>query len=221
MAADPVIFTPDDGSAARLLLHPTPAPLASVNYLAFGSWQYVPEDVTKFDLYDAGMFASGDDPFRVSNLRALTGTANYAGDAAGTYADDVDATLSPFSAKVVLTADFGSTERLGIILGTVYGFEIEGGKASPLRSLDLNTAPWRDPHNNIFEAWPYGDPLPGGQVEGWTGADVGTARWRGSWGGAFYGNGTVTTLVPSAFAGTFGATDGKATFAGSFGARRR
>ena len=63
--------------------------------------------------------------------------------------------------------------------------------------------------------------MPGGEVEGWTGADVGTARWRGSWGGAFYGNSDVATLAPSAFAGTFGATDGESTFAGSFGARRR
>ena len=221
VAADPVIFTPDDGGVARRLPHPTPAPLASANYLAFGSWQYVPDDVTAFDLYDAGMFVSGDDPFRVANLQALTGTANYAGDAAGTYADDVDATLNPFSAKVALTAHFGSTESYGRILGVVYGFEIEGGKTSPLKTLNLNGAPWRDEYNNIFEAWPDNAPLPGGVVEGWTGAEVGTARWRGSWGGAFYGNGTVTTLAPSAFAGTFGATDGEATFAGSFGARRR
>ena len=213
--SDPVVFTPDDGSAAQQLPHPAPIPLPSVNYLAFGSWQYVPEDVTEFDAYDFGMFASGDDPFRVPNLQALTGMATYAGDAAGTYADEVDATLSPFSAKLVLAADFGSTESFGTILGTVYGFEIAGGKTSPLKMLDLNGAPWRDERNNIF------DGLPGGEVRGWTGADVGTARWRGAWGGAFFGNGAASTLAPSAFAGTFGATDGESTFAGSFGARRQ
>ena len=221
VAGDPVIFTPDDGSAARRLPHPAPTPVASANYLAFGSWQYVPEDYTDFDAYDFGMFASGDDPFRVANLQAVTGTANYSGQASGTYADDVDATLSPFSAKVALTADFGTPESLGRILGVVYGFEIAGGKASPLKTLNLNGTPWRDPHDNIFEGWPDGEPLPGGQIEGWTGADVGTARWRGSWGGAFFGNSDVSTMAPSAFAGTFGATDGESTFAGSFGARRQ
>ena len=221
VAADPVIFTPDNGSTPLRLPHPAPIPVASVNYLSFGSWQYVPQDVTDFDAYDFGLFASGGDPFRVANLRALTGTASYAGDASGTYADDVDATLSPFSAKVALSADFGSRESFGRILGVVYGFEIEGGKASPLRSLNLNAAPWRDPYDNIFDSWPDGGPLPGGLVEGWTSAEVGTARWRGSWGGVFYGNSAAASLAPTAFAGTFGATDGEATFAGSFGARRR
>ena len=221
VSADAVIFTPDDGSATLRLPRPAPTPVRAVNYLAFGSWQYVPQDMTEIDAYDFGMFASGDDPFRVANLRALTGTANYSGDAAGTYADDVAATLSPFSAKVALAAEFGSTETFGRILGVVYGFEIEGGKTSALRSLNLNAAPWRDPYDNIFDSWPDGGPLPGGLVQGWTSADVGTARWRGSWGGVFYGNSAAASLTPTAFAGTFGATDGEATFAGSFGARRR
>ena len=223
MAADPVIFTPDDrrrGAAAAPT--PPPPPLASANYLAFGSWQYVPDDVTAFDLYDAGMFASGDDPFRVANLRALTGTANYGGQAAGTYADDVDATLSPFSAKVALSANFGSTETYGRILGVVYGFEIEGGKESPLKDAEPERrAVARPARQHLRGVAGQRVPCRAGVVEGWTGAEVGTKRWRGSWGGAFYGNGAAATPVPSAFAGTFGATDGEATFAGSFGARRQ
>ena len=228
VAGDPVIFTPDDGSAVVTLPHPAPTQVPSVNYLSFGNWLFVPENITDFDNYDFGMFASGDDPFTVENLQGLTGTANYSGEASGMFADEVEATLSPFSARVALAADFGTADNFGSILGSVYGFEIESGEESPLQSLDLNGAPWRDERNNIFESWPDGGPLPGGLVQGWTGADVGTARWRGSWGGKFFGNGVATTDLPasyvglpSAFAGTFGATDGDHTFAGSFGARRQ
>ena len=131
-----------------------------------------------------------------------------------------------FSARVALAADFGAADNLGTILGSVYSFEIEGGKESPLALLELNGAPWRDERNNIFDSWVDGPPSPGGWVQGWTGAEEGTTRWRGAWGGKFYGNGIVTTdipasyvEVPDAFAGTFGATDGDHTFAGSFGAR--
>ena len=227
-AGDPVIFTPDDGSAVLTLPHPAPVEVPSVNYLSFGTWLFLPEDIYDFDLYDFGMFASGDDPFTVENLQGLTGTANYSGEASGMFADEVEATLSPFSARVALAADFGTADNFGSILGSVYGFEIESGEESPLQSLDLNGAPWRDERNNIFDSWQGGGPLPGGLVQGWTGADVGTARWRGSWGGKFFGNGVATTDLPasyvglpSAFAGTFGATDGDHTFAGSFGARRQ
>ena len=228
MAGDPVIFTPDQGGAVVRLPHPTPIQVSTANYLSFGTWLYVQEDIYEFDLYDFGMFASGDDPFMVDKLQGLTGTANYTGEASGTYADEVKATLSPFSARVALAADFGTANSFGTILGTVYGFEIEGGAASPLESLDLNGAPWRGERNNIFESYDGGSPFPGGWIEGWTGADVGTTRWRGSWGGKFFGNGIATTDIPasyvelpSAFAGTFGATDGDHTFAGAFGARRQ
>ena len=228
VAGDPVIFTPDDGSAAVTLPHPTPIPVPSANYLSLGTWLFVPDDVTDLDAYDFGMFASGDDPFAVDHLQRLTGTADYSGAAAGTYADEAAGTLSPFSARVVLAANFGAADSFGTILGTVYGFEIEGGKASPLASLDLNGAPWRDERNNIFATLSDGGPLPGGLAEGWTGADVGTTRWRGSWAGKFFGSGIATADFPvsyveppSAFAGTFGATDGDRTFAGSFGARRQ
>ena len=218
LAGDPVIFTPDDGSAEIMLPHPAPIPVPTANYLSFGNWLFVPEDITDLDTYDFGMFASGDDPFTVGSLQGLTGTANYAGEASGMYADEVEATLSPFSARVVLAADFGTADSHGTILGTVYRFEIEGVAASPLDSLDLNGAPWRDERNNIFASGPDGIQLPGGWVEGWTSSDEATVRWRGSWGGKFFGNGAGQ---PSAFAGTFGATDGDRTFAGAFGARQQ
>lgn len=60
--------------------------------------------------------------------------------------------------------------------------------------------------------------IPGGIINGETVADSG---WWGSWGGRFFGNGSAAIGLPSAFAGTFGATDGTRSFAGSFGARRQ
>ena len=223
IAGDPVIFTPDDGSGDVILPHPEPVEVPIVNYLSFGNWLFVPEDITDLDAYDFGVFASGDDPFMVDNLQGLAGTADYAGEAAGTYADVPQATLDAFEAKVELTADFGTAENFGTIVGRVYDFEIDGGKTSPLAELNLGTAWWReDGTRNIFQSYQEGQPFPGGWVDGNSyGEDTSTTRWRGSWGGKFFGNGNAATDLPSAFGGTFGATDGDHTFAGSFGARRQ
>ena len=220
VAADPVIFTPDDGSGEVRLPHPEPTEVPTVNYLTFGSWLFVPEDITDLDAYDFGVFASGDDPFTVDNLQGLTGTADYAGEAAGTYADVPAATISSFNARVELTANFGAASDFGAIEGRVYGFDIDGRETSPLMELGLYTASGRGGGTtNIFQSREGGGPLPGGWVEGNAYADTGTARWQGSWGGKFFGNGSVASDLPNAFAGTFGATDGDHTFAGSFGAR--
>ena len=219
---NPVLFTPDDGSGVVMLPHPAPEEVSTANYLSFGSWLYVPEDITDLDAYDFGVFASGDDPFMADNLQGLAGTASYAGEASGTYADVPEAAISPFSAKVELTADFGTDQAFGSVEGRVYEFEIAGGATTSLTELGLNTAPWRgDGTTNIFQSLWEGPPFPGGWIEGSSYAEAGTARWLGSWGGKFFGNGSAAGDLPSAFAGTFGATDGDHTFAGSFGARRQ
>jgi hypothetical protein len=106
MTADPVIFTLDDGSGEEVLAHPQIAEVSIVNYLSFGSWLFVPEGVTNLDAFDFAVFAGGDDPFMVDNLERLAGTAGYEGVAAGMYAKTGDgAMISPFNAKVALTAD--------------------------------------------------------------------------------------------------------------------
>ena len=217
-AADPVIFTPDDGSAAAELPAPQPMQVQTANYVSFGNWLFVPEDVANVDAVDFGVFAGGDDPFMVNNLQGLTGTANYAGEAAGMYAEA--ATLSSFEAKVALTADFGTADDFGAIAGRVYNFDIDGDKASPLAELSLDTVSWRGGGTtNIFQTWYAGrDPVPGGWIEGGTTADGG---WQGRWGGKFFGNGAAAADLPTSFAGTFGATDGERSFAGSFGAHQQ
>ena len=225
-SGDPVIFTPDDGSGEETLPRPRPTAVPAVNYLNLGYWLFAPEDVTDLDAYDFGVFAGGDDPFLADNLQVLVGTANYAGEAAGMYAETTDeAMISPFNAKVALTADFGTADDFGAIVGRVYDFDIDGDTASPLMELNLGTVSWRGGGTmNIFQSWEGGRPLPGGWIEGATTADGG---WQGRWGGKFFGNGIATTDIPpsyvehpSAFAGTFGATDGDHSFSGSFGARK-
>ena len=229
VAGDPVVFTPDDGSGPITLPHPAPVDVPSVNYLSFGTWLFVPDDITDLEAYDFGVLASGDDPFMVDNLQGVAGTADYAGPAAGTYADATQATLDTFEAKVRLTADFGTADEFGNIVGRVYDFEIASGVTSPLTELDLHTASWRGGGaTNIFQTYDGGPPFPGGWIDGDAWVDEGGKRWVGSWGGKFFGNGVTTTDIPasgietpSAFGGTFGATDGDRTFAGSFGARRQ
>ena len=223
VGGDPVIFTPDDGSQPTTLPHPTPTEVATANYLSFGSWLFVPEDITDLDNYDFGVFSSGDDPFMVDNLQGLAGTAAYAGEASGTYADVPEASISPFSAKVELTADFGTDQDFGRIEGRVYEFEIDGGATTSLTELGLYTAPWRgEGTTNIFPSrWEGASPFPGGWVDGQTYRATGRATWQGVWSAKFFGNGSAAGDLPSAFAGTFGATDGDHTFAGSFGARRQ
>ncbi len=85
-----VTFTPEEGQGREQslpaiidLVHPGAASGAAADYLAFGHWLYVPEDVTNMNAYDFGVFGSGGQPFEVTNLAGLTGSARYAGPAAG------------------------------------------------------------------------------------------------------------------------------------------
>ena len=213
---DSVRFTPDDGSAAVELPGSRPESVPAVNYVNFGYWLFVPEDVAN-GAFDFGMFAGGDAPFTVDNLQGLAGTAEYEGEAAGTYAETT--MISSFSAKVALTADFGTADDFGAMVGRVYDFDIDGDKASPLTELNLQTASYRGGGTtNIFQRpWYIEYPIPGGWVEGDTTADGG---WQGRWGGKFFGNDTAADL-PTSFAGTFGATDGDRSFAGSFGTHQQ
>ena len=91
----------------------------------------------------------------VDNLQALAGTATYAGEAVGMYAETMDeAVISPFNAKVALTADFGTADDFGAIVGRVYDFDIDDDKASPLTELNLGTVSWRGGGTvNIFQSW--------------------------------------------------------------------
>ena len=216
----PILFTRDGASEPEEALSiPDARPVVApkVNYLSFGSWLYIPEDVTDIDAFNFGLFASGDDPFVVSNLMGLAGTSTYAGRATGMYGEMLRPETGSFSADVELTADFGSDSEFGTMAGMVSNFELDRGE-SPLKELHLRS--------DIRQSWgDEGPPYPGGSIVGNTAADGG---WWGEWGGKFFGNGITTTDIPpsyiehpTSFAGTFGATDGERSFAGSFGAHKQ
>ena len=223
-----VRFTPADGGA-EVMLDPAQVVRPStevpkVNYLAFGSWEEVPEDATQVGGYDFGVFAGGDDPYMTASLPALSGTASYAGKAAGTYVETIRPRTDTFTADASLMADFGSPGELGRVTGTVSGFQLESGSPMPVSALSLQTTwDWENnlwAPNNIRTSWDHDDNLiPGGLIEGETVADGG---WWGLWSGKFFGNGADGPAGhPSSFAGTFGATDGTRSIAGSFGAHKQ
>ena len=218
-------FTPDDGGVAVTVagVRPSAETVAKTDYLSFGDWQFVPEDIDDLAAYDYGVFASGGDPFDVTRLAGLTGTASYEGEAVGKYAlaPALGGTgLASFTAEVELTADFGSATALGEIGGRVFNFAMTDGQAAPLSELTLQPDSWRG-DANIFLSYPDGPPLPGGWAEGFTQGAGDDWKWGGTWGGAFFGNDADSaTTHPAGFGGTFGASDGASSLAGSFGAHR-
>ena len=206
-------FTPADGGPAVMLDLPqlvapsSPAP--KVNILTFGSWLYAPEDTTDVQAYDFGVFAGGDDPFAAGNLAGLTGTAAYAGKAAGTYAEILHPRTESFTADVAFTADFGflTEEVASGMTGALSNFNLASGDPSPVSALSLASGWWQVD-------------IPGGRILGSVSSSDG--NWSGTWGGRFYGNDPADPAAhPTAFAGTFGADDDARLFAGSFGAREQ
>ena len=231
-----VVFTPDDGSEPETLALSSINEVLVANYLSFGSWLYVPADVTDAKAFEFGVFTGGDDPFMLDNLMGLTGTADYAGEASGMYAETLPSggTVGTFNAKVELTAAFGTASDYGNIGGKVHEFELDSGKTAPLTELMLLTQSWRDEAGttNIFRSFVdnnsndgLGPHAPGGWIESNTSATGTDGReWSGVWGGTFLGNGATPEEHPTSFAGTFGVRDhGTDSFslAGSFGANKQ
>ena len=222
-----VIFTPADGAMPTRLRGSDSQAVPPGDYLSFGSWLYVPPDVTDVAAFEVGVFAAGRDPFSEDNLLALTGSATYIGEAAGIYAAAAHPATRHFYAVVELTVDFGAASEFGAVGGKVSDFALDNGEPAPLSELRLQPVSWRDGTGgaNIFPSHePDGAALPGGWIEGYTAADGG---WLGVWGGRFFGNGPTAADVPDSyaehpgsFAGTFGATDGNHSVAGSFGAHK-
>ena len=216
-----VTFTPEGGTAQTVPFVELPT-VPNADYLAFGHWLYVPDDVTNWVEYEFGVFGSGGDPFDVTHLAGLTGTATYAGDAVGMYYVDGltdNPTVGSFTADVTLEADFGDGTATGSITGEVTDFVFEDDVASSLPATLMLTSDFYSyvsdgfgrnhtldeygvvrGESNIFNTgWYGGDPWPGGHVTGETGADVNGEYWSGQWHGAFYGNGLATTDIPPSY----------------------
>ena len=213
-SANGVVFTPAGGGEAVRLSGSDSGPVPEGNYLTLGSWLFAPRDPADVEAFDAGVFAAGRDPFRTTALTALTGSAAYAGKAAGLYAGAAPPVSGTFTADVELSADFGSSADAGAVNGWVSGFALDGGEPSPLTGLRLLPAAIRDSNDPGASGLRPPAVLPGGWVEGETRAAGG---WHGVWGGRFFGNGDGDEN-PTSVAGTFGATDGNLGFAAGFGA---
>ena len=233
-------FTPEGGTARMVPFSESPT-VPSADYLAFGLWLYQPEDVMDSANYEAGIFASGGDPFDVSNLAGLTGVATYEGDAYGTYYVDGltdNPTIGFFTAGVTLDADFGDGTATGFISGTVDNFEYEDDVASSLpATVTLSSNPYDylftgfdvpQGSTNIFATGHYGgDAYPGGYIAAGITANVDGVDWYGEWHAAFFGNGASATDHPTGVAGTFNVTPFDdnmrvgSGLAGAFGAHRQ
>ena len=214
-----VTFTPEGGTPQSVSFVESPT-VPKADYLAFGHWLYVPEDVTDSANYEFGTFASGGDPFENANLAGLTGTATYAGDAVGMYYVDglTDSpTVGSFTAHVALTAKFGNSTETGFISGEVNSFEFEDDVASSLpATLTLSSVAQGyvftehdvpQGSTNIFDTgWNGSARPPGGDIAGGASANVGGIDWYGEWHAAFFGNGATSTDHPTGIAGTFNAT---------------
>ena len=202
-----------DGGQRVVVAYPRAAEEdGGTDWLAAGIWAFIPDSSEEPGDYEFGAFADGNDPFENGNLRALTGDAQYAGQAVGVYysfsANEGEA--GPFTADVALTANFDAADTThGSISGTVSNVETEGG--SPIGAmLALESADIGNSNAGFFT--------------GRTSMAFGGRTYTGRWGGQFFDNGAAPTDHPDSVAGTFGATTNEAggtgSLVGAFGAER-
>jgi hypothetical protein len=175
------------------------------DYLAGGIWVYAPDDAAGTEDYEFGAFVDGSELFTPANLAALTGTAEYAGEATGVYTDATEDRNYFFDADVSLTANFDDADEE--ISGTISGFEVDGDPVEGDPMLMLETAGIEI--TNFFT----GD----------TSMTFGGDEFAGKWGGRFYGNGADPADHPGSVGGTFGGAteDDSKAFLGVFGADKQ
>ena len=179
------------------------------DYLVLGYWlNERKERSTDPEPSDYGWLvaASGNDPFELSNIPGLTGTATYEGPATGLYMLKANAAAEPeldyFNAQASLTADFGDASALGSVSGTITEGMTDGGVGLP--ELTLEPADFTQSGTNFH-------------------GDTSGTGLAGKWGGRFYGNGASATDHPGSVAGTFGAKTAGDLMAitGAFGAYKQ
>lgn len=142
------------------------------DYLAGGIWLFVPDNATSADDVVFGAFGDGNDPFRQSNIVALSGTARYVGAVLGAITNLAENAVAYWDGEVTLTADFGGRSDLGSISGSLTNLRV--GSATASDPLSLGRANIGFSNSGFFE----------GRLSGII-AGVGI---NGRWGGQFYGN---------------------------------
>ena len=202
------------------------------DWLSAGVWLTIPDDEEDGD-YAIGAFVFGNDPYKPADeatAQSITGTATYAGEAFGRYAEvDGDNTeTGRFTADAMLMADFGDASAMGTIHGNLSNFVANGQSetwAVNFESADIMMG-------MTDEATPA--VIPNSALRFNAGAS-GHARGHGLtgyWNGQFYGSPEATAtgddLQPGSVAGTFGLTterdnedDYSLTMGGAFAAHQQ
>ena len=184
------------------------------DYLVMGYWLSAAKERSMTSSnYGLLIAAGGNNPFERSNLDGLTSKATYEGPATGLYMSKANISAVPefdyFTAKASLTADFGDSNTLGSVSGTITEGTTAGGITLP--ELNLESA-------SIFNT------AGGGNFrDNTSGVTDGGVTFSGKWGGKFFGDGASPTDHPGSVAGTFGANSGDdlQSILGVFGAYKQ
>ena len=194
-------------SGADLYVDVYAGPVPPSDHVAGGIWVYVPDSATNVDDFVFGAFVDGNDPFKQSELSALTGVVTYEGEGDVTlvYSDaNLAARRNYFpEASVTLMVDFDNET----VSGTIHSFDADGEPVNlNMAELTLEEANIGDSDSGFFS----------GDTRGTTPKGV---NGEGKWGGQFFGNGDG---APKGVAGTFGFTtsNGEESVLGVFGASR-
>ena len=145
-----IVFTRDDNGTSE-----APAadsqPIRAADYLVFGTWQYVPEDITANDDYEFGAFAGGGDPFLSRTLLRISTALRSTGSAHGMYYTGRSSKtpgVGSFDASVTLQADFGNLHTFDYrrLSGTVQNVRYDGaapGFPAQLTLKEADIGAWR------------------------------------------------------------------------------
>ena len=172
----------------------------AADYLAYGFWVYDPDGETTPPTVGAFIDSSRTHIFASDNVQALTGTAEYAGDAEGLYYGlaGSDVAFFSFRAKVALSADFGTSSTPGEISGIVEEFSTGNDEVDALfgsATITLDTADLIDGFNTFS-----------GDTSATVTIGEDEVDFLGKWGGQFFAETDPSTDAdhPGVAAGTFG-----------------
>ena len=219
----------------------TPAPSATVQmadtrYLQFGWWlREAATGPTHASVFYRMVAPSTDTTSTTGVGGALTGSAKYAGKAAGKFAinnplgNDSDA--GHFTANAMLNAKFGATTDANTngVTGMIDGFRLNDGSTDPGWSLSLKRARWDGTNlyslgvNPVGSADTADDGLISGAAVEWsiggTAAPGQTGSWRAQ---LFDDNANDGSTAPTVAGGTFEAGfGGTHKIVGAFGAEKQ
>ncbi|MCY4236061.1 MAG: hypothetical protein OXE74_07175 [Cyanobacteria bacterium MAG CAR2_bin_4] len=186
------------------------------NNIVLGSFQIADKPSSLLSVNDnIGLFVSGNDPFSQNKITSLSGLVQYNGIAILSFLPNKNTTIDHYReiremyGNLVLRVNFGNSNELGKINGTISDFRV----GLEVLISDRNYATIIDYDNNnlnnnlsgilYLEQANVGDSHSGFH-EGNISGTLDGAQYNGKWGGQFYGNGASNGL-PETVAGTMAA----------------